>query len=202
MFRFIAFAILFAVPSLSGTMIVVRHGEAFSNVDHISCANPERSRDFPLTQAGITQVENAATKLKEQHADAIKKIRYVYVSPVHRAQETAQILMAKLGLPSDMLVTDYTITESGFGDQEGQPSNIRLHLDPEYAKRHFAETDSEISERLATFVKRAQKVHQDDTLLVVTHGSPMMEILNHVEKVKHSMPKNAEFHVLELAKVP
>jgi len=204
MFRFIAFAILFTLPSLATTMIVVRHGEAFSNTKHIMCANPERSVEFPLTPIGIKQVEDAASKLKEQHADLIKKIRFVYVSPVHRAQQTAQILMDKLGLPRDILLTDFTVTESGFGDQEGQPSNIRLHLDAAYAKLHFAETDAEVSERLATFVRRIQRVHKDDTLLVVTHGSPMMEILNHVEepKSKHTMPGNAEFRVLNLAKVP
>lgn len=201
----IAFLILFAVPSLSGTMIVVRHGHAFNNFYRISCANPERSLEYPLTPDGIKQVEETAKKLQAEHADLVKKIRFVYVSPVHRAQQTAQILMEKLGLPSDMLVTDYTITESGFGDQEGQPSNVRLHLDPEYAKAHFAETDAEVSERSAAFVKRIKKVHENDTLLVVTHGSPMMEILNHAEepKGKHSMPGNAEFRVLNLsAKVP
>lgn len=200
MLRFVVFATLFALPSICGTLIVIRHGQSLSNTRNINCANPARSIEFPLTDLGIQQVKSAARKFAAENLDLIGNIRFVYVSPVRRAQQTAEVFVDYLGISRDLLLTDYTITESGYGDNEGKDADHVRNKDPDFAKAHFAETETEVSQRILAFVNRVRKVHTDDTILVVTHGSPMMEILNHVEdpKTKHEMPANAEIRVLEL----
>jgi len=184
------------------TLITIRHGQSSSNTKNINSANPGLSVQYPLTELGVKQVEEAAASFKATHKDLIDKIRFVYTSPVYRARQTAELFMKGIGLSPDKLVVDYTIMETTYGDNEGKNADHVANQDPVFAKAHFAETRTDINERIAAFVQRIKTVHKDDTILAVTHGTPMTEILNMAsdDKTQNTMPKNAEFRVLELAR--
>src|SRR5215217_6508659 len=77
-------------------VIFMRHGQAESNVSRILAGRHMKSH---LTEHGIQQVVDSAKQLMKNIA-----IEKVYVSPVTRTVETAQIVCQILG-------TDYVIDE-------------------------------------------------------------------------------------------
>ncbi len=71
-------------------LILIRHGETQSNVDHLlDTAHP----GAPLTQNGLQQARALAEAIAHEHIDAL------YVSTLTRAQQTAAPLAELRGIP-------------------------------------------------------------------------------------------------------
>lgn len=95
-------------------LYLVRHGENQANLTkEFAC----RRVDYPLTAKGILQAEQTADHLRDKGIDEI------FSSPLKRAQETAHILAAPLGL--DVTILD-GLREIDVGDLEGQPVSAEL----------------------------------------------------------------------------
>src|SRR5215212_6653375 len=86
-------------------VIFMRHGQAESNVERILAG---RHMESHLTEQGREQVVDSANQMMKNIA-----IENVYVSPVIRTVETAQIVCQILG-------TDYVIDERLYETEMGQ----------------------------------------------------------------------------------
>ncbi len=89
--------------------IYVRHGQTPWNLEN----RTQGSADIPLNALGREQAAASAVRLKESG----RTIARVCCSPLVRAQETADIIAAHLGLS---VTTFDDLREASFGEQEGQ----------------------------------------------------------------------------------
>ena len=86
---------------------LVRHGQTDWNL----ARRIQGNTDIPLNDTGRVDALAAAEVLATESFDA------VYASPLVRAQETAQIIATRLGLPAP--VTTRGVREREFGEAEG-----------------------------------------------------------------------------------
>ena len=151
---------------------VLRHGETCMNSLNQVCG----ISNVALSEKGKSEAFAAAEKLK-QKLDGTK-IDAVYVSPLLRAQETAQAvqtILSKNGLCPSAFVTDGRLTEQDYCDFEGKN---RLDKAFEESKRQFAdkshkqETLLAVAYRVYDFLEDLKRnKDQNDVMLVVTHGA-------------------------------
>lgn len=102
------------------TIFLVRHGE---NPANISMEFASRKIDYSLNDKGREQARQTAEYLLH------KRIDEIYASPLKRAQETAGIIAARLGLPVTVVEE---FREIEVGDLEGLP------VTPELWQQHDA----------------------------------------------------------------
>ena len=84
-------------------LVLIRHGQSLSNIRKILTDDIE---GFPLTEEGISQVEDTAAILSEFRFDRI------WSSPVLRAYQTAEIISSAIRVPVEK-VNDLRETEMG-----------------------------------------------------------------------------------------
>ena len=96
--------------------IYVRHGQTPWNLAN----RTQGSADIPLNALGREQAAASAVRLKASG----RTIARICCSPLARAQETAEIIAAHLGLP---VTTLDDLREANFGEQEGQARGAWLH---------------------------------------------------------------------------
>lgn len=145
----------------------IRHGEATFNT--LGLCNADASIKNSLTAQGARQAQAVANLLSKVPLDAI------FVSELPRAQETAQIINGRRGLPIsiDARINDRV---SGF---EGRPVADYLAAvahDPLHYKSMSGESYLELKRRVLLFLKDlADKPVQQP--LVVTHHE-VLQIIN------------------------
>lgn len=158
----------------TNTYMVMRHGEAESNLNNIVSYRPED--EIHLTEKGRAQVKASAVKLKEKGIDLI------IVSPVLRTKETADIVADVLGLAKSEIVVDPRITEVNTGDFSGCPiENYRGYFTSTLEKftkpSPGGETLEQMRKRVAEFLYDIEEKYHGRKILIVTHeyGTWMME---------------------------
>lgn len=146
-----------------------RHGESEDNANGIIGGR----RDTKLTARGIRQAEALASFIQRT---AIRP-DVVYTSPLRRAADTADIITAKLNLPSAMRKTG--LQERDFGAITGMTKLQANTVDTGgvivAGKRRFAIAPKK-AETFDDLLKRAERVladlkssHPNDKVLVVSH---------------------------------
>lgn len=112
-------------------LILLRHGIT----DHNTGLRLTGWGDPDLNPEGQAQAKAATSKLAQAH-----KIEAIYVSPLRRAQQTAQYLADVTGLP---LIFDPDLKELNFGEMEGRtiPEMKELHPELFTAWRSAADPD-------------------------------------------------------------
>src|ERR1700691_1082784 len=122
------FAIFFSVFSLSlysieQQLIVIRHGEAGNNIEKVYNSNPENPnyKIFNLTQAGILATQKTAKDLIAQ-GFSNDNIAAVFVSPLPRTKQTADVLVQQGLVSKDKLILDKRLIELNAGELEGNPT--------------------------------------------------------------------------------
>ncbi|WBU62056.1 histidine phosphatase family protein [Paracoccus albus] len=95
----------------SGAFLFLRHGQTAANAQDIICG----STDLPLNESGIAQARQAAAFLKHTG------VQQIVVSPLKRAQQTAQPVAKALGL---RIQISEGLAERNWGVWEGQPRSI------------------------------------------------------------------------------
>lgn len=149
---------------------LIRHGENEDNAKGILTGQ----RDEPLTAKGIRQVYEAAQEMKE------KDITFdvVLASPLDRTVKTAEIICEILGiappLKEDLLI------ERNFGVMAGEPvpsiiekcapDVIRGPKDNYFLHAEGAETFPDLLERARQLFKNLDRVYENKTFLLSTHG--------------------------------
>jgi isoleucyl-tRNA synthetase len=190
------------------TFLIVRHGEAESNLLHVASSSPDNPHQ--LTDKGREQVRATAALLKGRSIDAM------YVSPLLRTKQTADILALELGISSTHTHVDDRVREYQFGSYDNKPlAEYDAVTKPGvYTREGYtisvggSETMQELRKRVGTFLREVDAAHEGKTILVVTHGDPawlMRSILDGlsleetVVALEH-YPRNAE--VIERPFIP
>jgi 2,3-bisphosphoglycerate-dependent phosphoglycerate mutase len=150
----------------------MRHGEADNNVKRILVG---RNLESHLTSQGKLQVEDTAKYLKGVSIDK------VYVSPVTRAIETAEITCNLLGL-------EYQIDERLFEIELGKlvgmnyeeildkHENLFLKFysgDQQMLENFGVESFSMVKERIKHILDEVIEIYPDKNVLFITHLDPI-----------------------------
>jgi probable phosphoglycerate mutase len=149
-------------------VIFMRHGQAENNVSRILVG---RHMESHLTKHGRMQVADSAKQLKSIAIDG------VYVSPVLRAVETAQIICQILGV--DYRV-DNRLYETEMGKLVGMNyeelttryGDLFLRFYSEYdpvLEGFGVETFASIKLRVKSLLDEVLRKHKDSNVLMVTH---------------------------------
>jgi broad specificity phosphatase PhoE len=148
-------------------LLAIRHGEtAWSRARRFA-----GSRDVPLTADGRRQCAALVQAL------AGSPVAAVYASPLVRARESAEPLVAALGLP---LVFEPDFREMCFGEWEGLTRDeVSVRYPDDYAMwsetpERFAHPGGETLTAVATRTMRAlaalRAKHDKETVVLVSHG--------------------------------
>jgi isoleucyl-tRNA synthetase len=172
---------------------VMRHGEAEHNIKKFLSADNSEKGMSRLTDKGKNDVQKAA----QYFAD--KKIDMIFVSPLHRTQETAKILAEKIGLKEDQIITDDRLKEVQSGILNGE-SESKFHeifdadADRFVVKPEGGENLTDIRRRVGEFIYEINAKYQDKNILIVTHDYPiwMLKALKEGLENKPTLERKAE----------
>jgi len=152
------------------TIYLARHGQDQDNFNGLLNGH----RNQPLTEKGLEQAQEAATKIREAglHFD------HIYSSPLQRAHVTAQVISEAIGGPDPEVHKN--LIERDFGVLTGVPvSEIEARCAPNVIKTdtitYFlqvegAETFPQLQQRANTVLNELQTKHDGETILLVSHG--------------------------------
>ena len=180
----------------------MRHGQAESNVNRILAG---RHMESHLTKHGRKQVVDSAKQLMKNIA-----IEKVYVSPVVRTVETAQIVCQVLG-------TDYVIEERLYETEMGRLVGMnydemttkygdvltRFYSDYDPVLESFGvEAFASVKHRITSLLKDLLQKHEESNVLMVTHLDPikaaLATLLDLSQETLHRWNiRNASFTILK-----
>lgn len=155
-------------------LILVRHAVTAETGKKLSGRLP----GIPLSPAGIDAAWAVAASL------ANLELAAVYTSPIQRCRETAAILAAP---HQETPRAQQGLVEVEYGAWSGRSlkSLYKLRLwkslmaDPVGFRFPQGETLEEVRMRAVRTVRRLTRVHQDDTVLAVSHGDVIRSVIAH-----------------------
>jgi broad specificity phosphatase PhoE len=157
-------------------LLLVRHGETEGNVNKVW----HGALDAPLTERGQLQVVATAERLKQLHAEY--SIDAFYVSPLPRAQSTADAIRQATDL---IPIVEPGLREFGLGDWEGRSLQelrevedlwSRWDADPTFAPPN-GESPLLFNQRAVQTLEILAERHTGETILIVTHGAFLSSVL-------------------------
>lgn len=157
---------------------IVRHGETDWNVKHLV----QGESDIPLNTEGIKQAEELRSIFRNIKIDA------VFSSDLIRAKKTAEVIAIDRMLA---IKTSKLLRERRFGKFEGESwdeaceifetwENLSRKNRLIYKPDKGYETDQEAVSRFITFLREIAIVSPGKTILIVSHGTIMRILLNHL----------------------
>jgi len=158
------------------TFIIVRHGETEANIQQVW----QGSLDAPLTERGMRQVRATG-----QHMATLVTrfpVNHFYVSPLPRARSTAAAIAAAIRQEP---VIEERLREFDLGDWEGrtfhdlkESEDLWNHWarDPFFAPPN-GESPSSFSARVDAGFRELAAEHPQETVLTVTHGGVISNLL-------------------------
>jgi phosphoserine phosphatase len=154
-------------------LILVRHGQTDWNVQR----RYQGHTDTRLNTVGKRQAEQIAARLVNIDIDTI------YASDLQRAWETATTIAKKLALSP---IPEPRLREMKFGVIEGltfdeaqarYPEMIATWLADRNQPPTNGETLAAFSERIYPILDHLRHNHDGETVLLVAHGGPLLEII-------------------------
>jgi len=145
------------------TLILARHGETESNRER----RWQGQRQTSLNDTGRRQARMLGRELAANPPQAI------YCSDLDRARETAELIAAELGLTAQ---PDPRLREVDVGDLAGRsvaelPGEWARPLD--YLLAREPGVFEEMRSRVLAALREIASAHEDERVLVVTHGGPI-----------------------------
>lgn len=149
----------------SNRYFVMRHGQAKNNVEGVLDSTDEKK--WPLTDTGKQEVLEGAKSL------AGENVVHIYASPFARTKETALMMAEALGLAETAITYDERLREFAFGDFHGG-----IHQDFLDWRATHSYTDAvprgesyqDAKNRFGAFLYDLDTRHENETVLIVTHG--------------------------------
>jgi 2,3-bisphosphoglycerate-dependent phosphoglycerate mutase len=150
-------------------LYLIRHGEAFANVQPIMGG---MKGDAGLTPLGVAQAEALRDRLAESHEIAADVL---IASPLPRARQTAEIIAPALGLA---IINDDDVQEILLGEADGMHvGDYRAKFGlPDFRHEPFraiapgGEFWGQFVLRTAVTLDRITREHAGKTIVVVCHG--------------------------------
>ncbi len=155
------------MPKAKNVYYGIRHGESESNVTGtLDCLDDQNNH---LTEKGKEQVHAAAQELTG------KGITKIITSPFIRAQETAKIIAAALGVTVD---TDDRLREINVGVWNTKTIKDLYEHNPEFQENlNYApeggESHNNARARAFKVLFECEQKYENETILIVTHGGPI-----------------------------
>jgi ribonuclease H / adenosylcobalamin/alpha-ribazole phosphatase len=156
------------------TIILLRHGDTRMSPEHRFSGQS----DLPLSASGTRQAKAAACRLA-----AGAPIDALISSPLQRAVDTAAIAAAELRLTT---VMDDDLRETDFGDWDGftleeiqqrWPADVALWRHDPQQPPPGGESFADTAQRVNRACDRLLRDHSGQTVLVVSHISPIKILL-------------------------
>ena len=143
-------------------LYVTRHGLTEFNQNDKICG----STDLPLSAEGLQQAE-ALAETCARYGD----IQRIIASPLLRAQQTAQAVARKLGLP---IQTDVRLREWDYGSFEGKSRTTPGFPEAKAAwgckMPDGGESVFQVVQRTYNVLDSVKRLYSDETVLLVCHG--------------------------------
>lgn len=159
------------------TMIyLVRHGETDWNL----ARRIQGSTDIPLNDTGRAQAAATGELLASREWDGI------YSSPLSRAFETAEIIAARLGLDSPVVMPE--LAERAYGEAEGLDGAAIDARFPGATPVPGRESREDVAGRAIPAIVALAEQHPGESLLIVSHGGVIRTILTAVTNGIHQDP--------------
>ena len=165
-------------------LYIMRHGQTEWNV----LRKLQGRTDIPLNEEGRRMARKAAVECRDTHFDVC------YCSPLCRAKETAELVLAGRDVP---IYYDERLLELGFGEYEGVENGYsdpslpvsRLFHDPEaYVATGGAESLDELFARTGEFLEEViePELKQGKDVLIMGHGAMNSSIICRIRKLPRS----------------
>lgn len=158
--------------------LVVRHGEAESNVLKILSSNPKTKHH--LTETGLEQAKVVGEKLKDSNllTKDSKKVDVIYCSPFLRTKETAEIIADQIGYPKDKIIYDERLHEIFVGEMDGKLDSEYQALFKEKVEKFTkapkgGETYTVVKNRMTEFLYDIDQKQEGKNILIVSHNTPI-----------------------------
>jgi len=163
-------------------LYIMRHGRTDWNMRH----KLQGGTDIPLNDEGRRMAEKAAAEYRHIPLDLC------FSSPLVRARETAEIVLAGRGIP---IITDSRLREMGFGEYEGIensflipdcPINIIFRHPEDYTVSvGGAETFDELFARTGSFLEEVidPLMEAEKNVLIVGHGAMNLSIISRIRNL-------------------
>jgi 2,3-bisphosphoglycerate-dependent phosphoglycerate mutase len=176
LFVFILLISVHTADASQVNLVIVRHGQAAHNIADVYNSNPSSPNYKPsdLTEEGKKQTNATAKTLLDKGINDTN-IEAVYVSPLPRTQETAEIMVQAGLFSKNKIHTDPRLTEVQIGDLEGKP--IIHDWKNEFAVRYHTETDEQVQKRVTEFYDSLVASHPQANIVVITHGVPAQKLM-------------------------
>lgn len=181
-------------------LIIVRHGQTDENVKEIIIG---QDIDVVLNEQGVLQAQKLADFLKNEN------INFAYTSYQGRAIHTAKEILRFH--PSAKIIVAHQLKEQNLGIYEGKGKaewkNIKKNIkEPFHSfKPKDGESYAELQERIKVFFNDLIKNHENDTVLMVSHGGTLGMLYLHIlnkeiteENYKAHKPENTALTVLDV----
>ncbi|HSM24624.1 MAG TPA: histidine phosphatase family protein [Anaerolineaceae bacterium] len=183
---------------LSTTIYFIRHGETDWNLQQ----RYQGQKDIPLNTTGTNQAQKIASSLVG------KKFSALYSSDLSRAVQTAQEIEKIVNLP---ITTNPSLREINQGEWEGQYIKdvltaqgdvVRsIYMNPYTSRKPGGESIGEVAERMYTFLDQLVEKHNQETIIVVSHGLAIATVLCKVRELPLEMavkniPENTGIEII------
>lgn len=164
-------------------LYLVRHGETDWNL----ARRIQGSTDIPLNDTGRRQAAETGRLLGRRPWDA------VITSPLSRAFETGSIIARELGLPAPS--TDADLVERQYGEAEGLNYREMAERFPGDTPVPGRESREEVAARVLPALVAIAQAHEDEAVVVVTHGGVIRSVLGVVDPGRdHPAISNGSIH--------
>lgn len=163
-------------------LYIVRHGETEWNKER----RIQGQADIPLNEFGRLLAKKTAKGLADINFDLC------YSSPLSRARETADLILAGRSVP---VIEDGRLAEMAFGEYEGRccsksgwdlPEGFRRFFDgpDRYLAPEGGEDFAQVKKRTGEFLKELyeKKEYRESNILIATHGAALAGILNNIKE--------------------
>ncbi|OGG39972.1 hypothetical protein A2116_01740 [Candidatus Jorgensenbacteria bacterium GWA1_49_17] len=159
------------LPKSTNRYILVRHGQALSNLTHkVTGWAEDKKNNAHLTLFGRIQIEKLAKKLGKT------KVDYIYSSDVTRTKETEKILADVF--KDEKVYFDKRLREINtgvFGGRHDSEYHAYYSSDLEKFTKRPPEGESltDLRKRLFEFVSEIEEKHDNKTIVIVSHEYPL-----------------------------
>jgi probable phosphoglycerate mutase len=155
-------------------LFLIRHGESWTNVNWRQVTDGAQLNSH-LTKKGQNQARKLAAWMKK----AVPAVDHLYTSTLHRTMETAVPIESVFGMKA---IPDDRLREGGYSYASGEPipdellpiyKRVDFHLDPfsPYDTHpEGVESYDQLRGRVGNFLVETIAQHEDETVVVVTHG--------------------------------
>ena len=164
-------------------LIIVRHGETDENAKKII----QGHLDNKLNEKGRAQAKEIGRKLKEKG-----KIDMVFCSPLQRCKETLEEILSECPIEGEIFMSNL-IQERDFGEYTGMETNLidwdEIYEDNKLNEEMGVENQSKLEKRIELFLEDLKLEEGKETVLIISHGGPIMAMINKLNNQKLRYPK-------------